>query len=338
MKNIKNLKDWGYEILIEDNDLYCIRLLHFKSGHKLPMHYHLNKDKTWYVNQGSFIYRYIDLDTNKLKQMSIGYSDSIRILPSQIHQLTSITDGIILEVSTKSIDDDIYYHSDINTGTRGHIYHTLNDRLIDLRLFNYNDTQLSVESKYGWEAAMYWSNIVNSELEKFFTINEGDVFVDLGSNIGMSATYAELKGASKIYCVEPDPNIFKCLDKNKGDNWILYNGAISNYNGEINIGLWPLNNEQVLANCKTFDKFVLDNNISKIDYLKVDIEGAELDVIRSISTQTWSIIDKAFIEYHESVYNFSENTRNELINILVSNGICNYHICLGNQSLIYFWR
>ena len=38
-------------------------------------------------------------------------------------------------------------------------------------------------------------------------IKPGDVYLDLGANIGMSALRAEMSGASKLYCIEPDPEV-----------------------------------------------------------------------------------------------------------------------------------
>lgn len=34
---------------------------------------------------------------------------------------------------------------------RGHVYHTLNNKIIDLRNFDYEIPQLECEIKYGWD-------------------------------------------------------------------------------------------------------------------------------------------------------------------------------------------
>jgi FkbM family methyltransferase len=335
-------KGWGHEIIFENNELYCGKLLCFKKGAKFSMHYHMIKDETWYVKEGEFIYRWIDTDTADLNEVTLREGDSVRQLPGQPHQLIALTDGIIFEVSTQHFDEDSYrvFKGDSNLNPeRGHVYHTLNNQIVDLRKFDFIDkTQAEVEQQYGWEAAMYWSNIQNKELEEFFEIKPGDTFVDLGGNIGMSSTYAELKGVAKIYVAEPDPNIFECLNKNKGNNWVIDNTAISDHNGGINIKIWP-GDETIQVPSITFNTFVQKHNITKIDYLKIDIEGAELPVIKAISDNVWGVVDKLFIEYHEDVYNFSEETRNGLISLLLTKGFNNYHIKLGGyQTLMYFWR
>ena len=42
-------KGWGEELIIENNEMYCGKLLIFKKGCRFSMHYHLIKDETWYV-------------------------------------------------------------------------------------------------------------------------------------------------------------------------------------------------------------------------------------------------------------------------------------------------
>ena len=53
-------KGWGEELVIVNNELYCGKILIFKKGCKFSMHFHMIKDETWYVEEGKFIYRYID--------------------------------------------------------------------------------------------------------------------------------------------------------------------------------------------------------------------------------------------------------------------------------------
>ena len=80
----------------------------FKSGCKFSMHYHLIKDETWYVNEGEFIYRWIDTKKGETKESKLKVGDSVRQFPGMIHQLEAITDGVIFEVSTKHFDSDSY--------------------------------------------------------------------------------------------------------------------------------------------------------------------------------------------------------------------------------------
>ena len=56
-------KGWGKEIIIENNELYCGKILVFNKGCKFSMHYHMNKDETWWVEEGEFNYTFIDTET-----------------------------------------------------------------------------------------------------------------------------------------------------------------------------------------------------------------------------------------------------------------------------------
>jgi mannose-6-phosphate isomerase-like protein (cupin superfamily) len=101
-------KGWGSEIIFENNELYCGKLLNFKKGAKFSMHYHLIKDETWYVKEGEFLYRYINTNDASIIEVNLKEGDTVRQLPGQPHQLEAITDGVIFEVSTQHFDEDSY--------------------------------------------------------------------------------------------------------------------------------------------------------------------------------------------------------------------------------------
>ena len=101
-------KGWGNELIIENNEMYCGKLLRFKGGCKFSMHYHMDKDETWYVEEGSFLYRWIDTETADIHESMISEGDIVRQRPGQPHQLEAIEDGRIFEVSTHHEDSDSY--------------------------------------------------------------------------------------------------------------------------------------------------------------------------------------------------------------------------------------
>jgi len=101
-------KGWGEEIIIENNDRYCGKILRFKKGCKFSMHYHLIKDETWYVSSGDFIYRWVDTNNGDIKENKLKKGDVVRQFPGQPHQLEALADGEIFEVSTQHFDSDSY--------------------------------------------------------------------------------------------------------------------------------------------------------------------------------------------------------------------------------------
>ena len=88
--------------------MYCGKLLKFKKGCKFSMHYQLIKDETWYVNEGEFIYRWIDTETAETKIVALNKGDVVRQRVGQPHQLEALTDGVVFEVSTQHFNEDSY--------------------------------------------------------------------------------------------------------------------------------------------------------------------------------------------------------------------------------------
>jgi uncharacterized RmlC-like cupin family protein len=103
-------KGWGYEIIWATNDKYCGKILCFeKPGAKFSMHFHREKEETWFVNAGQFHLRYIDTKTAELKQIMLKEGDVWHNPPLQPHQLIAIQpDSIIFEVSTSDSVEDNY--------------------------------------------------------------------------------------------------------------------------------------------------------------------------------------------------------------------------------------
>ena len=101
-------KGWGEEIIIENNEKYCGKILIFKQGCKFSMHYHMNKDETWWVEYGEFLYRWIDTETAEMNETELKEGDIVRQRPGQPHQLEAISNGRIFEVSTHHEDSDSY--------------------------------------------------------------------------------------------------------------------------------------------------------------------------------------------------------------------------------------
>jgi mannose-6-phosphate isomerase-like protein (cupin superfamily) len=101
-------KGWGHEIVFENNEKYCGKILVFKEGAEFSMHYHMIKDETWYVESGVFLYRWIVTETAEVNTVTLIVGDTVRQRPGQPHQLKALTEGRIYEVSTQHFDSDSY--------------------------------------------------------------------------------------------------------------------------------------------------------------------------------------------------------------------------------------
>lgn len=103
-------KGWGYELIWATNDLYCGKIMVFeKLGAKFSMHFHKEKDESWFVNSGSFKLRYIDTATATVMERILGAGDTWRNPPLMPHQLEALEVGSsITEVSTPDSIEDNY--------------------------------------------------------------------------------------------------------------------------------------------------------------------------------------------------------------------------------------
>ena len=103
-------KGWGYEIIWATNDNYCGKILVFeKAGSKFSMHFHKNKDETWFVNSGKFKITWIDTATAEIKQTILEEGATWHNPTLQPHQLEAMVAGsMIFEVSTADSIEDNY--------------------------------------------------------------------------------------------------------------------------------------------------------------------------------------------------------------------------------------
>lgn len=132
-------------------------------------------------------------------------------------------------------------------------------------------------------------------------IKKGDIVFDLGANIGLTSIYASmLTGkAGKVYSFEAHPGTFNILkyniEINKCENIIPLNYAISDSSGigmiyenlDVNRGAASLikkNHFQKSFKIRTIsiDQFTDKYKINRIDFIKMDIEGFELNAIKGM--------------------------------------------------------
>lgn len=101
-------KGWGEEIWVVNTPLYCLKKLVFAKESRFSLHFHIEKDETWCVENGTFQLTYIDLHTAEHHTITLKEGDIYRIPPMLPHRLETETGGVILEVSTEHKNSDSY--------------------------------------------------------------------------------------------------------------------------------------------------------------------------------------------------------------------------------------
>lgn len=133
--------------------------------------------------------------------------------------------------------------------------------------------------------------IIEGNYERYgVELREGDYIIDAGANIGVFSVYASNKIGSegKIFAFEPIPDICKILNNQrrylKYDNIIDIAEALGEKEGKTT---FQYSNERFGSSSKsssgntvgvkvnTIDNYVKTNNIDRVDFIKMDIEGEE---------------------------------------------------------------
>lgn len=87
-------KPWGSEVIFANNELYTGKLLSINKGCRTSLHYHKEKDETFYINSGKVV---MEIGDTKIIPSC---NEAIRIRPNVIHRITAIESSVIFEVST----------------------------------------------------------------------------------------------------------------------------------------------------------------------------------------------------------------------------------------------
>ncbi len=103
-------KGWGYEIIWASNDKYCGKIMVFeRTGAKFSMHFHKEKEETWFVNAGKFKLTWCDTKTATYQEVLLEEGATWHNPPLQPHQLEALVpNSMIFEVSTADSVEDNY--------------------------------------------------------------------------------------------------------------------------------------------------------------------------------------------------------------------------------------
>jgi FkbM family methyltransferase len=167
----------------------------------------------------------------------------------------------------------------------------------------------------GWESEIY--KIFDEHLVKDRS------YLDIGAWIGPTVLYGS-QLAKKVHCFEPDPvaqeELFKNIALNGFTNIIVNQFALSDYKGKMTLGSDNRLGESVTrvgnfrpelsfeTECMTLDDYVssIIEEAGNINFVKIDIEGGEYAVAKSIFLR--NEIPPTLLSIHPPMMpNFQEN-------------------------------
>jgi len=183
--------------------------------------------------------------------------------------------------------------------------------------------------------------------------NYNRVHFDIGANEGINAIhFARFEPTTMVVAFEPTPKLINMIQHNTSNlnNFVLVPYAVSNFNGTANFHIspesqygdyscssllefsvksqtdWPGRTDfktinEIEVQVIRLDKYIVDNEIPQIDYLKIDTQGADLRVLEGCG-ELLSIVNEGTMEAgsKEDILYKGQNTQEDSINFLVSNG------------------
>lgn len=201
--------------------------------------------------------------------------------------------------------------------------------------------------------ARYFEKNYEKENIEFLSVHckKNDVVIDIGAHIGlMSVICAKLVGAQgKVYSFEPTPKTYSILQKiiklNHVESIVLpLNKAVSDQKGSLpfyiddyegsNANSLVINNHRerhaISIDLTSVDIFYQEFNIEKIDILKIDAEGTELDVLKGAIQVIKKFHPKIILAIHPQLIKNNNQTIAEIYDLIYS---LNYHVIFKKRKL-----
>jgi FkbM family methyltransferase len=165
-------------------------------------------------------------------------------------------------------------------------------------------------------------------------IKDGSVVIDIGSHIGIFSIRAAKRAHDvQVFSFEPLPENFKILKSNieinnLEKNIILFPLAVSGDGEERNLNILARTGSSITNDFKggfsgriktptiTLKKIFDDNEIDCCDFLKIDCEGAEYEILYNTPPEILKRVKTITLESHD----YFRDKKGELKKILEDNG------------------
>lgn len=151
---------------------------------------------------------------------------------------------------------------------------------------------------WGGRGIFVWRGALEPELERLDAfLPRAGVFLDVGASVGVYTIRAARRvgGAGRVIALEPFPDAFAMLAHNVGanrlDNVRLHRAAAAATTGSGTLWLnrrrpslfslvrHDAHAEALAVRTVTIDQLAAEENLERLDYLKIDAEGAEAAIL-----------------------------------------------------------
>ncbi len=152
-------------------------------------------------------------------------------------------------------------------------------------------------------------------------VKEG-FFVDVGAYDGIESSntyFLEQRGWNGI-CVEANPTVAEILKKNRR---LAVSTAVAEFDGSLRFSGDKVNDGGELIMCNKLTTILDDIFAPKeIDYLSIDVEGYELNVLKGMDFKKYCV---KYITIEHNIYLEGPARKNEIYEYLTSQGFVRVH-------------
>lgn len=156
--------------------------------------------------------------------------------------------------------------------------------------------------------------------------------IDAGAQAGFFSLYVRALNAKiRIYAIEPEPKNAEFLAKHLKINHIqdikIFQQALAGKSGKLDFYVsedthnhslikFDKFKEKILVPALSLSDFLSQNKLNHISLLKMDIEGAEYEVLENFVKEDWRKIENILLEYHD----LPEKNHKDLAELIRRNG------------------
>lgn len=212
-----------------------------------------------------------------------------------------------------------------------------------------DDFEITLLPNEGASRLTYYFGVSEPELFRVYNelLRPKMIVVDAGANIGLHALFFSKRvgEGGKIYAFEPAKNIFRRMMEHIKNNQVanieglcLALGArqgtaavVDNEEDTSRTFLRcspPNSGETPTAAVETLDAFAKIRGLERIDFLKIDVEGFESEILEgALSLLTRQAIKVIQIELDERSLNRAGSEKSSVVSLLIEKGysLCHWH-------------
>lgn len=186
-----------------------------------------------------------------------------------------------------------------------------------------------------WSFLWQYYDIFFRKSYQFLVEHDEPVIIDCGGNVGSSVLFFKmLYPKSRIQCFEADPNVYEVLSKNTRhlEHVNVHHKAVWSHNDGLKMELDHADGAHASDQGEVIPSVRLKEVLAQydeIDLLKMDIEGAEFEVLRDCKDDLGHV-ERLFVEIH--TFSGQQQGVSEIIQIVEKAGFRYYIEQAGEQK------